>query len=131
MQVLGRCSGTGSARDWVWGWADDSVPAPLRSASDAVRQWGLDHGHEWLTAGTVHGITPERVADLAALGFVVTRATGFYRAPQPTGHFYLTFGPVTVLDRSGVPQPLTVDLEPSDRSLQRSWPGATVRRRGA
>lgn len=130
-QALGTCRESGSSRTWVWAWADDALPPQLRAHSDAVRRWGADHGHEWLTVGTVHGLTARRVGDLAALAFVLTRASGFYRAPLAEGQLYLTFGPVVIRDSSGTPRPVTVELDPSDRPSQRSWPETTLRRRGA
>ena len=110
VQVLGTRSPDGSTWRWDWAWGDETVAPRLRTASETVRRWGTAHGPPELTVPSVHGLTARGAADLAAMAFAITRATGFYRAPTGGSHLYLAFGPVTVLDHRGQPQPYTVDL---------------------
>lgn len=125
VQVLGTRSRDGATWRWDWAWADETVAPRLRAASETVRRWGTVHRHPELTVPSVPGLTARRAADLAALAFAVTRATGFYRAPSGGSHLYLAFGPVTVHDHRGEPQPYTVDLDGPRRSSV-SWASDTT-----
>ena len=125
VQVLGTRSRDGSTWSWDWGWGDETVAPRLRTASETVRRWGAAHAQPDLTVPSVHGLTAQRAADLAALAFAITRANGFYRAPAGDSHLYLAFGPVTVRDPRGDPQPYTVDLDGPRRSSV-SWAAETT-----
>lgn len=94
-QIL--ASHSGAASSWKWAWDNESIAPYLRSASEAVREWGAAHGHAALTTGTLEGVTAEQAADLAAIAFRITRASGFYRAPAGSSHVFMTFGPVTIV----------------------------------
>jgi hypothetical protein len=95
---------------WMWAWANDSLLPQLSSASEAAREWGEGHGQAMLTTPRLD-IKPEQAADLAALAFRLTEATGFYRAPASRADLYLTFGPVTVISSDGGRRTFTLSTE--------------------
>ena len=55
-------------------------------------------------------MTERQAADLAALAFRVSGATGYYRAPAGPAALHLTFGPVTITGADGDPETFTVDV---------------------
>jgi hypothetical protein len=87
VQMLGsysRESGT-----WLWGWAVESLPDGVRSASEATRQVGLsDPALRALTERKLTG--PESFGDdFAAVTVEVAQLAGYYRAPSASGYTYL------------------------------------------
>ena len=83
-----QIAGTTSAEvgNWLWAWANASLPPELVTASRLVRAFGEEHGISDLTGETVEG------DDLNALGWRltsimvrVTNALGAYRPPRDEG----------------------------------------------
>jgi hypothetical protein len=109
VQVIGSYS-TG-ARSWMWGWANQSLPAHLRSSSETVRVSGEAHGHTMLTVPTVEGISEDEAADFCAIGFRLMRATGFYRATGEQVALYLAFGPVNLLWDDGRTDRFAIEVD--------------------
>jgi hypothetical protein len=75
--------GTTGRKDWLWSWANDHWPAASVEDMQRVRQYGVEHGIEELTADFVVS------EDLNGLGWhfsaVAARildAVGAYRAPR-------------------------------------------------
>lgn len=92
VQVIGSYS---AARgQWTWAWAIRSVPARLCAAAEEVRSAGVTAGHAALTTPTVE-IDEAEAADLMAIAFRLSKATGFYRGPGSDAT-YFTFGDVTL-----------------------------------
>lgn len=108
VQVLGSYSPSGAS--WTWAWAGDSLPTALRSASEAVRAFGERQGHAALTTPVLDDVSEEQVADLAAMAFRITRASGFYRAPAAGSHLYTTFGPVLLTTDDGGSETFSLDV---------------------
>lgn len=108
-QILGTYSPGG--RSWMWAWANESLLPHLRSASEAVRDWGARKGHPALASAQLDGVTEEQAGELAAIAFRVTRATGFYRAPAGRSHLYLTFGPVVITTGGGQSDTFAIDAD--------------------
>lgn len=99
VQVLGSYSPSGAS--WMWAWANDSLPTDLRTDSEAVRAFGERQGHAALTTPVLDDVSEEQVADLTAMAFRITKASGFYRAPAGRSHLYTTFGPVVLTTDDG------------------------------
>jgi len=97
-QILGSYSSGGGT--WMWAWANNSLLPHLGTASTVVRGWGEAHDQAMLTTGRLE-LTAEQAADLAAVAFRLTGATGLYRAPAGRSDLYLTFGPVLVTGSDG------------------------------
>jgi len=86
------------------------VNAPLREASYEVRRWGDAYGQQMLTEPELR-VTEEQAADLAAIAFRLSGATGFYRATAGRSVVVLTFGPVTIRPTSGDPETFAITVE--------------------
>ena len=97
-QVLGTYSPNGET--WVWAWANTSLLPDLRRDSEQVRAWGEQNGADVLTTPKLP-LGAGQAADVAALAFRISQATGFYRAPAGAAQVFLTFGPVTLTDSNG------------------------------
>ena len=97
-QLLGLYSPADST--WTWAWASRSVPPSLSVDSEVVRSWGEQHGQRFLVQPTAV-LTDERVADVVAVAFRLSGATGFYRGPAGSVVAYMTFGPVTIMPNEG------------------------------
>jgi hypothetical protein len=108
VQVLGSYSTQGAS--WMWAWANDSLPSNLCSASAAVRSWGERQGHSALTTPVLHGLPEEQVAELTAIAFRITEATGFYRAPAGQSLLYTTFGSVVITTDDGRSESFSIDV---------------------
>jgi len=100
-----------AASSWRWGWANDSLPGPLRSASEAVREWGEAHGHHALTSPSMSEVSDEQAADLVAIAFRLTGGTGLYRAPSNGPVLFTSFGPVTITRDDGSHETVTFNIE--------------------
>lgn len=109
VQVLGTHGSAGGS--WLWAWANESLLPPLRAASEKVRDWGRAHGHVSLTTPKLEGISDKQAADLAAIAFRLTNATGFYRAPAGSSSLYLTFGAVTFTHADGHQEKFAINLD--------------------
>lgn len=86
-QVVAQAVVVGSVsqldRNWLWGWANESVPPAAAGDLDRVRSFGLEHGIEELTTDYLEA------EDLNALGWALTAvaarildAEGAYRSPD-------------------------------------------------
>lgn len=95
VQLIG--SHNDERHQWTWAWAIPSVPAHVCTDAESVREVGIASDHAALVSPTVQ-VDASGAADLMALAFRLTRATGFYRGPG-TDSTYFTFGDV-VLDRA-------------------------------
>ena len=82
------------------GLASRSVPASLSVDSQVVRSWGEEHRLGFLVQPSA-GLTNEQVADLIAVAFRLSGATGLYRGPADSVVAYTTFGPVTIRPNDG------------------------------
>ena len=107
VQVLGTYSPTGGS--WTWAWANDSLDQRLRTASDEVRAYGAANGATALTTPSLD-VSEEQAADLAAIAFRLSRASGFYRAPAGQLRLYLAFAAVTLIDADGNRKNFTIEV---------------------
>jgi hypothetical protein len=99
-----------SSGSWMWAWANETLSMSLRQASEDVKRWGEANAAPMLTRSSME-ISEEQAADLAAIAFRVSRATGFYRATTGTSIVYLTFGPVTITGFDGrEPETFSIDI---------------------
>lgn len=98
-QILGSYSPDGAS--WMWAWANQSLVEELCSASAAVRTWGEQRGHAALMTPVLEGVSDEQVADLTAIAFRISEATGFYRAPAGRSVLHVTFGTVVITASDG------------------------------
>lgn len=98
VQLLGLYTPADST--WTWAWASRSVPPALAGDSEVVRSWGEEHAQDFLTQPSM-AVTEEQAADLAAVAFRLSGATGFYRGPSGSVVAYMTFGPVTIRPTEG------------------------------
>jgi hypothetical protein len=106
VQILGSYSGT--QRSWLWAWANECLPVSLRVASETVRSWGVAHQQPVLTRGAVDDLSVEQAADLAAIAFRPTEATGFYRAPCNGPVVFMSFETVTLIGSDGTERSVTI-----------------------
>ncbi len=107
-QILGSYSPKGAS--WMWAWANESLVSDLLSASMAVRSWGEEKGHTSLTTPVLDGVTDEQAADLTAIAFRITQATGFYRAPAGRSLLHMTFGSVMITTSDGRSQSFSIGV---------------------
>jgi hypothetical protein len=106
VQILGSYSP--STRSWLWAWANESLPEHLRVDSASVRSWGMEHEQPVLIRPAVDDLGEEQAADLAAIAFRLTGATGFYRAPSSGPVAFMSFGTVTLVGRDGSRRSVTI-----------------------
>lgn len=99
VQILGSYSPHSAS--WMWAWANESLPSGLCAANEAVRTWGEQQGSAALTTPVLEDVSDEQVADLTAIAFRVTQATGFYRAPAGRSLLHCTFGRVVITTADG------------------------------
>ena len=104
--------GTYSPADesWRWAWANESLSSGLREASEDVRAWGEANGQAMLTQPQMQ-VTEEQAAELAAIAFRLSGATGFYRASTGGSSVFMTFGTVTIRPGDGEPETFTISVE--------------------
>jgi hypothetical protein len=81
-----QVAGTTGADDWLWAWANESLPAESAADAARVRAFGQKHGIEVLldeqtTSGAIEAVGWK----LAAVMVRVTSALGAYRAPSRNG----------------------------------------------
>ena len=107
-QLLGTYSTTHAT--WLWAWGNSSIQPGLREASESVRRWGESNEQPFLTTAQLE-VTEEQVADLVAIAFRLTRATGFYRSAADATIPYITFGPVKTTWSDGRTDTFTVNVE--------------------
>jgi hypothetical protein len=82
--------GTIGESDWLWGWANDHLPAASTEAMQKVRDFGAEHGIEELTSESlVSDDLPGVGWMMAAISARVLEAEGAYRAPSGAGALYL------------------------------------------
>jgi hypothetical protein len=86
VQVVG--SYAHAAGTWLWGWANESLPAHVRTASEAVRAAGAEPGLAALATGELQ-VPPELADDPVAVGVHVSGLAGFYRSPGERSDVYL------------------------------------------
>ena len=55
-------------------------------------------------------VSEEQARDLAALGFRLSGASGFYRAPTGRSDLYLVFGTVTLVSAEGEREDFSFDV---------------------
>ena len=67
-------------KTWLWGWADDSLPAGLNTAVKQVRRHGQRHGFERLVQPSFV-VEQSEVAGLVAVANHLLDGKGVYRAP--------------------------------------------------
>jgi hypothetical protein len=107
-QLLGTYSPAGES--WRWAWANESLSPGLRQASDDVRRWGEANAQSMLTQPLMQ-VTEEHAADLAAIAFRLSGATGFYRTPAGRSIVFMTFGTVTIRRANEAPETFTISVE--------------------
>jgi hypothetical protein len=69
-----------TSKVWLWGWADDSLPAGLNTAVKKVRRHGQRHGFERLVQPSFV-VEEHEVAGLVAVAYHLLDGKGFYLAP--------------------------------------------------
>jgi hypothetical protein len=88
IQVIG--STVTEKGDWLWAWANPSLPAVATAAAAATRQFGVEHGADELTEAHVQdGSITERAWMLCAVAARVAGALGTYRAPMAKGFLFV------------------------------------------
>lgn len=98
VQVLGTFGRSSSS--WLWGWANQSLPENVTSASRSVQLRGGETGLEALALPKLE-LTEAIAGDLAALSVKVAGLAGMYRAPTTTGFVYLGFTDFRVIEAEG------------------------------
>jgi hypothetical protein len=98
VQVLGSHNATQG--EWAWAWALDGVPSAVRSDVERVREFGHRTKAPALTSPRLPA-DESSAADLAAIAFRITEATGFYRGSGSSSTLFFTFGPVVVTSADG------------------------------
>ena len=84
----------------MWGWDHPSIPEPLQLHARTVRQYGEQHGYQWLTTQMIK--CPEDKAwELTALACKLNEAQGAYRGPAGPTAVFLTFDNVTLTQADG------------------------------
>jgi len=74
----------------MWGWDHPSIAEPLRKHARKVREFGEQHGYNWLTTQMIH--CPEDKAwELTALACKLNEAQGAYRGPSGNAAIFMTF----------------------------------------
>ncbi|ARJ03900.1 hypothetical protein GCM10010988_25690 [Cnuibacter physcomitrellae] len=90
----GRCQFLGSyapeASTWLWGWANESIPAPMRHAALQVRALAERPGLELLAEPKV-GVRADIADDFASIAVEVAGLDGWYRVPAARSNAYLGF----------------------------------------
>src|SRR5262249_45865169 len=75
--------GTTAAQDWVWAWANPSLPQASTEDALQVKAFGSQHGIAELTSASVKDKSPDQLGwQLAAAGAKIVAAAGAYRAPS-------------------------------------------------
>lgn len=99
VQMLGSWSRANQS--FMWAWANPSVEESLSRDAARVKAFGERHDLSFLVADTVP-VDEEQAADIVAIAFRITGATGFYRGGNLPVVPYLTFGPqVTITPHDG------------------------------
>jgi hypothetical protein len=81
-----QAAGTTAERDWLWAWANASLPAPATEAVRQVKAFGQEHGVKELTSSSVSAKAPNELGwALTAVAARLTDADGVYRAPSRSG----------------------------------------------
>ena len=70
-----------ASKVWLWGWADDSLPAGLNTAVKKVRRHGQRHGFERLVQPSFV-VDQDEAFGLAAVANHLLNGKGVYRAPS-------------------------------------------------
>lgn len=73
---------------WLWAWANFSLLESVRTAVQAVRKYGEEHGFPWLTVP----LWPAEVGDawsMAAITTHVLEARGVYRTSRENGFTFM------------------------------------------
>jgi hypothetical protein len=84
--------GTTSQRDWLWAWANPSLPAASTEDAERVKAFGLEHDLPDLTMPSSAADNPDQLGwEFAAAAVKVVDGLGVYRAPgqQPGALFLL------------------------------------------
>lgn len=97
-QILG--SWNNKVSTFVWSWDNESIQAPLCTAAEAVRAFGVENGVSALATSPLK-LDEEQVRDLVALAFRVGGCTGLYHPFDGQLATYIVFGPVTVEEPGG------------------------------
>ncbi len=86
IQVAGSWSPSG--KSWMWGWANESLPAAVTEALAAVRERGERDGLDSLTAAVVASEEADAWT-LASLAADICQAACVYRAAGPKSQLFL------------------------------------------
>jgi hypothetical protein len=75
--------GTTSERDWLWAWANPSLPKSSTEDALRVKAFGAEHEIADLTRESVESASPDELGwELTAAAVRVVDAAGAYRAPS-------------------------------------------------
>ena len=107
-QVIGLHA-TADSR-WSWAWSTPLVPPALAKASAEVRAWGERHRQDFLVRPDLT-LSEEQVADLVAVAFRLSRATGLYRGASDPLTAHLMFGDVTIRPHGGEPEAFQIRID--------------------
>lgn len=84
-----QVAGSVGSHDWLWSWANTSLPEICFSDVLNVRAFGAEHGIEILTSSSVGSDELSQLGwDLTAVAARVTGAIGAYRAPTKSGAIF-------------------------------------------
>jgi hypothetical protein len=89
VEFIGSYSTSSQTR--MWGWANESVPASVKSASEATRAYGSKQNLRALTEGKIGNLDPSLANDLAAVTVEIANLAGLYHAPTKDGFIFLGF----------------------------------------
>jgi hypothetical protein len=93
MQVIGTHSRF--EERFLWGWANGSVPEPLRAHALMARAYGLERGVPGYTEPSFAG-DEDSAWEAASVVLHLSGAAGAYRAPIGHTTLFLTFGEAVV-----------------------------------
>lgn len=86
-QVIGTTSN--SASDWLWAWANSSLPPDVTQSAAAVKVYGETHSITELTASCLGSDEPETLGwELAGIAAHILDAQGVYRSPSRNGAIF-------------------------------------------
>ena len=82
--------GTTGAKDWLWGWANDSLPSDRVEDVRRVKAFGVEHEIEELRSDYVEDDDLNQLGwDLTAIAVRLLDVPGAYRAPSEAGALFL------------------------------------------
>jgi hypothetical protein len=73
------------SRTWLWGWANEAMPAHVTTAASTARDYGIQHRISALTNPKMVLPEPSLADDLASLPVELADLAGLYHGPGSNG----------------------------------------------